>query len=188
MTLFFTFPLFLISLWPIPDFPNAEMPTSWDLKSGDSLFFTTPTLQISTDPPRNKLTQPPMGMAQDFIWSLTWTAYYQNSRSSFWCRNNLCQWLNTCKNAPETVLRIRKIHVLRKQWATSQTKAQKRTRDDFIRGIWWPVRESGRAGEREIGAISGRLSNNPGELALLQKSSSGLKKPKWQRWVSLKIA
>ena len=46
----------------------------------------------------------------------------------------------------------------------------------------------GRAGEREIGAVSGRLSNNPGELALLQKSSSGLKKPKWQRWVSLKIA
>ena len=29
----------------------------------------------------------------------------------------------------------------------------------------------GRAGEREIGAVSGRLSNNPGELALLQKSS-----------------
>ena len=27
-------------------------------------------------------------------------------------RNNLCQWLNTCKNAPETVLRIRKIQVL----------------------------------------------------------------------------
>ena len=145
MTLFFTFPLFLISLWPIPAFPNAEMPTSWDLKSGDSLFFTTPTLQISTDPPHNKLTQPPMGMAQDFIWSLTWIAYYQNSRSSFWCRNNLCQWLNTCKNAPETVLRIRKIRVLRKQWATSQTKAQKRTRDDFIRGIWRPVRESGRS-------------------------------------------
>ena len=27
-------------------------------------------------------------------------------------RNNLCQWLNTCKNAPETVLRIRKIQLL----------------------------------------------------------------------------
>ena len=58
MTLFFTFPLFLISLWPIPDFPNAEMPTSSDLKSGDSLFFTTPTLQISTDPPPTNWTSP----------------------------------------------------------------------------------------------------------------------------------
>ena len=30
----------------------------------------------------------------------------------FYATNNLCQWLNTCKNAPETVLRIRKIQVL----------------------------------------------------------------------------
>ena len=30
----------------------------------------------------------------------------------FNARNNLCQWLNTSKNAPETVLRIRKIQVL----------------------------------------------------------------------------
>ena len=41
-----------------------------------------------------------------------------------------------CKNAPETVLQIRKIQVQGKKWAKSQTKAQKSLRDDFIRGIW----------------------------------------------------
>ena len=45
----------------------AEMPTSEDLKSGDSLFLTTPAPHpgISTDQPppaSDKLTQPPMGM------------------------------------------------------------------------------------------------------------------------------
>ena len=30
------------------------------------------------------------------------------------------------------------------KWAKSQTKAQKNSRDDFIREIWWPVRETGR--------------------------------------------
>ena len=28
-----------------------EMPTSGDLKSGDSLFFTIPILRVSTEPP-----------------------------------------------------------------------------------------------------------------------------------------
>ena len=54
-------------------------------------------------------------------------------------------WLNKCKNAPETVLWVRKIHILRTKWATSQTKAQKRSKDDFIREIWWPIRETRRS-------------------------------------------
>ena len=75
----------------------SSMPTSGDLKWGDCLFFTTPQ------------------------WEWLRTLYYdvlndlhtikiRNHR--FDARNNLCQWLNTCKNASETVLRIRKIQVL----------------------------------------------------------------------------
>ena len=67
------------------------------------------------------------------------------------------RFLPTRKNAPETVLRITKIHILRKKWPTSQTIAQKRLKDDFIREIWWPVRESGRS------------APYPGELACMLK-------------------
>ena len=52
------------------------------------------------------------------------------------------EWL---KNAPETVLQIRKIEVLSLNWAKSRNKAQKSSKDDFIREIWWPVRETGRS-------------------------------------------
>ena len=44
----------------------------------ETVFFSLP-------PPPGKLTQPPMGMAKDIIWHLTWCTYYQNSKSSFWC-------------------------------------------------------------------------------------------------------
>ena len=63
----------------------------------------------------------------------------------FLARNNLCRWLNMCKNAPETVVQITKIQFLRKKWAKSQTKAQKSLRDAFIRQIWWPAQERGRS-------------------------------------------
>ena len=110
-----------------------------DLKSRDSLFFTIPIPRVSTEPPL------PGENCPSPQWSLTWSTYYQNSRSLCWCRQNLCQRLNTCKNASETVLRIRRTHTLREKWATSQTKAQKRSKDDFILEIWWPVRENGRS-------------------------------------------
>ena len=42
------------------------MPTSGDLKSGDSLFIT-PFPQNFNGPPFNKLIQPPMGMTYDII-------------------------------------------------------------------------------------------------------------------------
>ena len=38
-----------------------------------------------------------------------------------------------------------KNQVLSLKWAKSQTKAQKSSKDDFIREIWWPVGESGRS-------------------------------------------
>ena len=69
-------------------------------------------------PPPPPFTSPPstnMEITKYIIWSLTWGVYYQNSWSSFWpgcfdARNNHCQWLNRCKNAPETVQRVRKFN------------------------------------------------------------------------------
>ena len=46
----------------------AETPTSGDLKSGESLFFTTPPPEFQQTPPPtppDKLTQPPMRMTLD---------------------------------------------------------------------------------------------------------------------------
>ena len=81
----------------------------------------------------------------------------------FDARNNLCQWLNMCRNVPETVLRIRKIQVLSKTWAKSQTKAQKSSKDEFIREIWLPVQESRRSvlypGELPCMVLVPKLSN-----------------------------
>ena len=96
--------------------PNTEMPTPGDLKSGDCLFFTTPP------PPGIILTEPPPPPKNWPSPQLEWlrtlydvlrdvhTIKIQNHHLD--ARNNLCQWLNTCKNAPETVLQIRKIQVL----------------------------------------------------------------------------
>ena len=41
------------------------MPTSGDLKSGDPLFFTTPSRNFTPapPPPHEKLTKPPIGIA-----------------------------------------------------------------------------------------------------------------------------
>ena len=67
-----------------------------------------------------------MGMTYDFIYEVLHEVHTIKIRNHhFVARNNLCERLNMCKNAPETVLRIRKIQVLRGKWATSQTKALK---------------------------------------------------------------
>ena len=87
----------------------------WRSKIGRLSFFHYPSPGISmnsTLPPPDKLTQPPMGMTLDIIWSLTWIHTIKIRNHRFDARNNLCQWLNTSKNAPETVLWIRKIQVL----------------------------------------------------------------------------
>ena len=100
------------------------MPTPGDLKSGDSLFYSPP----------DKLTQPPMGMTQDIIYEVLHEVhtikirnhhFVARDKSIFVARDNLCERLNTCKNALETVLQKRKIQVLRGKWAKSQTQEQK---------------------------------------------------------------
>ena len=48
----------------------TEMPTSGDVKSGDYLFFTTPSPQISMEAPpapQGQIDPAPMGMAEDII-------------------------------------------------------------------------------------------------------------------------
>ena len=114
------------------------MPTSGDLKSGASLFFFT-----------NHPTNWPSPQCECFrtLYEVLHEVHTIKTRNhSFDARNNLCQWLNTCKNASETVMWIRKNQVLSYKWAKSQAiKAQKSSKDDFIRDIWWPVRGSGRS-------------------------------------------
>ena len=90
----------------------SEMPTSGDLKSGDSLFHC-PT-GISTYPPPSPTNWP----SPQWEWLRTlnevlhWVHTIKIRNHRFDARNNLCQRLSTCKNAPETVQRIRKIQVL----------------------------------------------------------------------------
>ena len=66
------------------------------------------------------------------IWGLLVVFHRSNAT------NNLCQWLNTYKNAPETILRKRKIQVLSQKWAS---------KDDFIRQIIYGD-PYGRAGDQ----------------------------------------
>ena len=75
----------------------------------------------------------------------------------FVTRNILWQWLNTCKNAPETILRRTKIQVLSLKWTKSQTKAQKM--GDMVTC----------KGEREVSAVSRRLPDNLGEFACMNR-------------------
>ena len=79
------------------------MPTSGDLKSGDYLFFTSPP--EFQRPPR-KIDPVPNGNDVHTIKIRMLETIFVND-----------------KNAPETVLRIRKIQVLSKKWAKSQTKS-----------------------------------------------------------------
>ena len=77
------------------------MPTSGDLKSGDCLFFLYPP------PPKNWPTP-----QWEWLRSLYEVHTIKIRNHRFDTRINLCPWLNTCKNAPETVLRITNIQVL----------------------------------------------------------------------------
>ena len=127
-----------IKTWKKKNGSISEMPTSGDLKSGDSLFFTTL-------PPR-KFNEPPLPNPNKYGNDIGhyMKSYLKICDHRFDARNNLFQWLNRCKKALETVLRIRKFQVLSLKWAESQTRAQKSSKDDFIGEIWWPVQETGK--------------------------------------------
>ena len=84
-------------------------------KSGDSLFCTTaltpPPPWMSTalqNPPARKLTQ--------LQWLRTLYGVLHEVQAIKICFH-LCQWLNTCKNVPETVQWIKKFEFWEKKWA-----------------------------------------------------------------------
>ena len=79
----------------------------------------------------------------------------------FGARNNLCQWLNTCKNAPETILWIRKF----KFWSNNGLELNRW----FY--LWDMVT---RMGEQEISTIFGKLLHNLGELTGMLQTSEQL--------------
>ena len=102
------------------------MPTSGDLKSGDSLFFTT------LPPSPKKFNEPLSPSPHPWqIWEWLRTLYdvlhevhtIKTRNHRFDARNNLCQWVNRCKNVPETILRIRKIQF----WAINRLNLRKLT-------------------------------------------------------------
>ena len=123
------------------------MPTSEDLKSEDSIFHTRP-LPPPPNPPFRQIQPSPQ-------WEWPRTSYevlhelHTIKIRNHHCvaRNNLCQWLNTCKKLmpQKQYCKQEKFKFWGKKRAKSQTKAQKSLRDDFIQQIWWPAQESERS-------------------------------------------
>ena len=70
---------------------------------------------------------------------------YQNSRSSFCCRNNLCQYILYVQKCPRNRTTNKKFKIWRKKWAKSYTKAQKAQNMILSRRFWWPIPDSGRS-------------------------------------------
>ena len=97
--------------------PVPEMPTSGRPKIGRlSIFHYPPEFQRPHPPPRP--VPPKNWPSPNWEWPRTLYDVLHNVHTikirnhRFDARSKLCQWLNTFKNAPETVLRIRKIQVL----------------------------------------------------------------------------
>ena len=83
----------------------------------------------------------------------------------FDARNNLCQWLNRCKNAPETVLRTRDYEKEKFTfWAKSGLNLKQGT--EKLKRWFYPGDMVTRTGDREIGVVSVRLPDNPGDRRL----------------------
>lgn len=126
-----------------------EMPTSRDLKSGDSLSCTTPDCQLLKHPP--PAPPPPTNWPSHHC-----LGHYLKIYMSYMLwkgQNNLCQpWQNRCRNeCPRNCTINKKVPILRKN-----TKAAKSTKVHFIREILWPEQESG-----TDSAVSRRPPNNP---------------------------
>ena len=113
----------------------AEMPTSGDVKSVKSFSQPHP-LDFDGGPPfrplKDKLTQP------QWKWLKTLYEVLHEIHTIKLCDHRFDakiiivsdQILVKMPQKPLTVLRIRKIQIFRKKWRNSQTKAQKRSKDD----------------------------------------------------------
>ena len=120
------------------------MPASGDLRSEDTLFFTTPSRNFNR--PARQIDPTPNGNDLGHYMK----SYRKDILSKFAIIVLMPEIIFVSKwiraKMPHTdVLRMRKIHILSKKWAKSQTKAQKSSKNDFIREIWWPIRERGRS-------------------------------------------
>ena len=109
-----------------------EMPTSGDLKSGDSLFFTIPIPRVSTEPPLPRENCP----SPQWDWLRTYEVLHEVHTIKIHAHcvdadRIFCQ-RETVRNRPTN----KKNSHFEGKWATSQTKAQKRSKDDFILEIW----------------------------------------------------
>ena len=86
------------------------MPTPGNLKSGDSLFSITNTLPPPPLPPNRPIS------LKHYVNSYMKYRPSYNSLLWSWRPNNLCQWWNTCKDAPETKLWIKENWNFEKKW------------------------------------------------------------------------
>ena len=110
---------------------------------GFCLKFEKARAQICQTP----LHPPPTLPLQKFrtlcqVWHVGDTMKIRHHR--FEARNNLCQWLNRCKMPQTPCYEWEKFKFWAKKWAKFPTKAQKSSKDDFIREIKRPVQETGR--------------------------------------------
>ena len=101
-----------------------EIPTSGDLKSGDSVSCTNPLPKYpQTPPPPHKLTQ----LSGKWFRTLYELLHEVHTIKIciHHCNDEIAFVLNTCENAPE-----------KKKWAKVQSKAQKYSPVDLFREIW----------------------------------------------------
>ena len=124
------------------------MPTSGDLKSGDSLFFTTPPPEIQWTPSSAPPFHNPDKCGNHLGHYIKSYMKYILSKFAIdvfiWCQKSSLSVTKQEQKCPRNRTTNKKNSSFELKWAKSQTKAQKSSKDDFIREIWWPVRETGR--------------------------------------------
>ena len=142
-----------------------EMPTSGDLKSGDSLFFTIPIPRVSTEPPSpEKIALAPNGIGLGHMKS-----YMKYILSKFTLivlmpteSLSATKYVQKCvRNRPTNK---KNSHFEGKMGYISNYSTEK------IKRWFYPGDLVTRTGEREICVVSGRLPDNPEELACIKCS------------------
>ena len=114
---------------------SSEMPTSGELKSGDSLFFIKP--------PNNPTPPPPtLRKFRTLYEVLHEVDTIKICDHRFDARNNHCWWLNRCKMPQKLYYEQEKFKFWAKNWPNF--KRQKSSKYNFIQEIKWPVQETGR--------------------------------------------
>ena len=102
------------------------LPTSGDLKSGNSLFCTTPPPPTPECQQHQHPTHPPFPMPTNCLRTLYDILHEVHGIKMRFhhCNDeqNLCHWLNMCKNVPDTVQWIQKVRILWKNGVNFKLK------------------------------------------------------------------